>query len=145
MIFVDTSAWLAVSDIRDGNHILALAEHKDLVSGKVGRLITTDYVLDETLTLLRKRTGPEAARRFLDGLEASRSVQVVWVGQNHFNVAKAEFLDQGSRAWSFTDCTSFAVMRELGIACAFAFDGDFLEAGFEVRPRSDPQRWRRGR
>jgi len=134
MIFVDTSAWLAISDVRDGNHTRAREVQRDLVTGKAGRLITTDYILDETLTLMRKRTGLDGARRFLAGLETSRSVQVIWVGQEQFQSAKAAFLDQGTRSWSFTDCTSFVTMRELGITTAFAFDADFEQAGFEVRP-----------
>jgi hypothetical protein len=134
MIFVDTSAWLAVSDVRDGNHARAIGVQKELVTGRIGRLITTDYILDETLTLMRKRTGLDGARRFLESLEASRSVQVIWVGQDQFQSAKAAFLSQGTRSWSFTDCTSFVIMRELGITTAFAFDSDFEQAGFEVRP-----------
>ena len=129
MIFVDTSAWLAISDVRDGNHTRAREVQRDLVTGKAGRLITTDYILDETLTLMRKRTGLDGARRFLAGLETSRSVQVIWVGQELFQSAKAAFLDQGTRSWSFTDCTSFVTMRELGITTAFAFDHHFRQFG----------------
>jgi uncharacterized protein len=134
MIFVDTSAWLAISDVRDGNHRKALELHRELLTGKAGRLITSDYVLDETLTLMRRRAGPAATRTFLLGVEASASVQVIWVGQEQFHSAQVAFLEQGARAWSFTDCTSFAIMRELGIATAFSFDSDFERAGFEVRP-----------
>ena len=134
MIFIDTSAWLAMSDSRDGNHRAALTLHRDLVGGHSGRLVTTDYVLDETLTLIRKRSGPEVVRVFVSGLTESRSVLQIWVTPEHYREAQAVFLDQGKRAWSFTDCTSFVVMRELGILSAFCFDHDFREAGFETRP-----------
>ncbi len=54
MIFVDSSAWLAVSDVRDGNHKAALAFTAKLLDGASGRLLTSDYIVDETLALLRK-------------------------------------------------------------------------------------------
>jgi uncharacterized protein len=74
MIFVDSSAWLAVSDVRDGNHEAALEFHVDLLGGKAGRLLTSDYVLDETLTLMRRRSGDATVRKFISGVDASRSV-----------------------------------------------------------------------
>jgi uncharacterized protein len=134
VIFVDSSAWVAMSDARDGNHLAALEEHRQLVSGRAGRLVTTDYILDEAFTLVRKYTGPDGVRRFAAGLEGSKSVQVVWVTAYHFRLARELFLQQTTTRWSFTDCTSFVMMRELGIRKSFAFDPDFLTAGFETEP-----------
>ncbi len=134
MILVDTSAWLAITDVRDGNHPAALGYHRELLTGRSGRLLTTDYMLDETLTRIRKRSGEMTARRFVEGLDSSESVQLIWITLNHYRTARTTFLDQGARSWSFTDCTSLAVMRELGIGVAFSFDSDFRKAGFEIRP-----------
>jgi predicted nucleic acid-binding protein len=134
MIYVDTSAWLAISDVRDGHHAAAIRTHSELLTGRFGRLITTDYVLDETLTLLRKRVGREPVKRFVLGLDASPSAQPIWVTPEHYRMAREMFLEQGATTWSFTDCTSFVIMRELGIRTAFSFDRDFQRAGFEVRP-----------
>lgn len=134
MIFVDTSAWLAVSDPRDGNHGPALDLHQVLLTGEFGRLITSDFVLDETLTLIRKRSGAGVVRSFVEGLAASPSVQQIWITPEHFREAQVLFLGQGTKTWSLTDCTSFVLMRELGLVRAFTFDKDFREAGFETRP-----------
>lgn len=134
MILVDTSAWLAIADVRDGNHSAALTCHRELLAGRFGRLITTDYILDETLTLMRKRSGGMTARKFAEGLDASESVQLIWITPDHYRTARTVFLDQGTRSWSLTDCTSFSVMREFGIRTAFSFDFDFRQAGFETRP-----------
>ena len=93
--------------------------------------------MDETLTLVRRRLGPSAARDFADGIGRSRSAQLLWVTPTHYREALRLFLEQARTSWSFTDCTSFVLMRELGIRAAFAFDRDFLEAGFDVRPGPD--------
>ncbi|HEV2317735.1 MAG TPA: PIN domain-containing protein [Thermoplasmata archaeon] len=135
MIFVDTSAWLAVYNVQDGNHAPAVEHLRELLTGRAGRLVTTDFVLDESLTLIRKRAGSEVVREFTQRLASSRSVQEIGVTPEHYRSALTMFLDQGPSAWSLTDCTSFVVMRELGIAAAFTFDADFRAAGFEVRPR----------
>jgi uncharacterized protein len=134
MIFVDSSAWVALADIRDRHHKAALAFNAELVTGKAGRLLTSDYVLDETLTLIRKRSGGETVRAFLLRLETSSSTQQIWVTPTHYRAALAIFLGQGAKSWSFTDCTSFAIMNELGIRHAFTFDTDFRQAGFEPQP-----------
>lgn len=134
MIFVDTSAWLAVADVRDGNYKAAIAYRDELLLGKAGRLVTSDYVLDETLTLLRKHIGIDSVRSFVHALGASRSVHQIWVTPEHYRAALALFLERPDRDWSFTDCTSFVIMRELSIRTAFTFDSDFRQAGFDKTP-----------
>ncbi|MCX5826142.1 MAG: hypothetical protein NTY86_22410 [Deltaproteobacteria bacterium] len=61
-IFIDTSAWDAIEDSRDPNHEMALAFKDDLSNNC--RLITTDYVLDETYTLLLLNVGYERTIAF---------------------------------------------------------------------------------
>lgn len=134
MIFVDSSAWLALADVRDANHSKAISCHRQLARGSMGRLITTDYVWDETLTLLRRHVGFDLARTFYDEVTKGESVQPVWVSPEHFAEARAIFFRYRDKAWSFTDCTSFAVMRALSIEDAFTLDRDFEQAGFRVHP-----------
>lgn len=97
-------------------------------------MVTSDYVLDETLTLVRKRVGLEEVERLSNSLKASPNVHVNWVGERVFESALRRMLTHQDKVWSFTDCTSFETMQELGIRRAFAFDRDFTSAGFEVVP-----------
>jgi predicted nucleic acid-binding protein len=98
-------------------------------------LVTTDYVLAETHTLLRMRLGVEAVRRFLDLLARTRRTRLVWVVEEEYASALRTLLRHDDKRWSFTDCTSFAVMRESGIHDAFAFDRNFAQPGFYVHPQ----------
>ena len=84
--------------MRDGSHAAAIEFHATLVRGSEGRLVTSDRVMDETLTLPRKRSGGEAARSFARGLEASGSVQRVCVSPAHYQSALGLFLGQGAHA-----------------------------------------------
>ena len=130
MIFVDTSAWYAVEVEDDVNHEKACKFLSLIASGKYGISITTDYVLDQTLTLLRSRRDLTSATTFMDKIKKSSSVRVFWIDENLFEKALNIFQKSNQKSWSFTDCTSFVLMRELSISEAFTFDSHFREAAF---------------
>ena len=44
------------------------------------------------------------------------------------------FAGRSDRRLSFTDCTSFALMKRLRLDTAITLDGDFRRAGYRVLP-----------
>jgi len=96
--------------------------------------VTTDYVIDEAMTLLRSRRNLKAATSFIDKVRSSNSVKIAWVDASLFEKALTIFRGSERKEWSFTDCASFALMKQLSITEAFAFDMHFEEFGFEVHP-----------
>jgi len=138
LIFVDTGAWFALKATDDRYHDDAVAFYDELVTGRHGSLVVSDYVLDETATLLMDTKGVDVAASFLDEALNSKSVRVIWVDPQLFHRAARNFKNSGSKRWSFTDCTSFELMRELSIKQAFAFDRHFSEAGFNQLPQARP-------
>ena len=134
MIFVDTGAWYAVEVEDDVNHEEACEILALIAAGKFGVSVTTDYVLDETLTLLRSRRDLTSAMAFIKKIKESSSVRVFWIDENLFEKALLIFQKSQSAPWSFTDCTSFALMNELSISEAFTFDKHFTQAGFQALP-----------
>ena len=90
----------------------------------------TDYILDEACTLAKVRAGSEAALRLLKLVEASAGFRMEWVGPDRFELAKATSASIADHGYSFTDCTSFVVMRELRLRDALTADHHFVEAGF---------------
>ena len=100
-------------------------------------LVTTDYILDELLTLLNARGHSARADSFIPQLlsgvgEVSR---LEWVSQEDVIQAWLIFQRHREQAWSFRDCVSLAVMNRLGIKAAFAFDEHFRQfAGVSVLP-----------
>ena len=134
MIFVDTSAWYAAEVEDDVNHEKARKFLSNIASGKHGTPVTTDFVLDETLTLLRSRRGLAAATAFIDKIRKSKSVRVFWIDESLFEKALDVFRKSDRASWSFTDCASFALMRDLSIPEAFTFDNHFRAVGFQALP-----------
>ncbi len=132
MIFFDTGAWYALSVPSDRKAAAARTLAADIARGKHGAIVSTSFVLDEAATLVRMETDAAAAAQLVRGILARPSVTLVWIGPEHFASALELFEQRTDKRWSFTDCTSFVVMRELGITDAFTFDHNFEEAGFSV-------------
>ncbi len=134
MIFVDSSAWFAIEAEDEINHQSAQKFLVEIASGKHGILITTDYVLDETLTLLQSKKGLPVALTFIEKIRKSKSIRVFWVSESIFEKALDIFKKTSDSQWSFTDCTSFALMKDLSITEAFTFDNHFKQVGFQKLP-----------
>jgi predicted nucleic acid-binding protein len=132
-VFVDTSGWYALIDRRDAGHEAMTREVQRLIHDGA-RLVSTDYVLDESYTLAKVRAGSAAALRLLDLLDGTAALDVDWVGPERFDRAKALFRKYRDQAFSFTDCTSFAVMRERRLSEVLTTDAHFRVMGFHLLP-----------
>ncbi len=129
--FLDTSTLYALIDRRDTHHAAA----SDLV-GRLVRanrlLVTTDYIVTEAVNLANARSGHHIARRILDLIDQSAGIRLEWIGSLRFEATKAFFRRHSDHGYSFTDCTSFVVMRELKLSDALTTDAHFRAAGFQV-------------
>jgi predicted nucleic acid-binding protein len=132
-VFADTGAWCALYDRSDVHHARASAFLQEL-KGQKAQLVTSDYVLDESLTLLRFRAGHKEAVDFGKWVLQSPLVKLINVDEKIWQSAWDFFVKYDDKHFSFTDCTSFAIMRQLGLLHAFAFDHNFEQAGFVMLP-----------
>jgi predicted nucleic acid-binding protein len=128
-VFMDSAGFLALWDARDEHHSSAVRLQAQLAR-KRRRFVTTDYVVDETATLLLIRHSRSAAVDFLDTVSRSEALRLEWIGPDRFEAASELFRRHLDKEWSFTDCVSFAVMRELTIRDGFTTDYHFEQAGF---------------
>ena len=129
-LFVDTSAWFAYANRLDRDHATVSAA----VTGFDGRLVTSNFVFDETLSLCLYRLGHAVAKRVGAVLLDPDSVDLIRVTPEDEQMAWTLFRNRPDQRYSFTDCTSFALMRRLGIDAALALDEDFRAEGFRVMP-----------
>jgi len=125
MIFVDTVAWAAAMVPSDPHH----QQVASFLSGCRDELLTSDFVIDETLTLLRARRlfdkAIDAGRKFFD----LNQVRIEYLEAEDIWRAWQIFRSQPRREWSFTDCTSKVVIERFHIHQALTFDRHFLEFG----------------
>ncbi len=137
-VLLDTWGFVAQGNAADANHVVAVEAQLELARAGY-RFVTTEYIFDETLTTLHARAGAAVAVRFADELQArieNRTLMLIEINAVHRADAMAFFrrLAPSVPRLSFTDCSSFAVMRERGIELAFTADRHFRRAGRGIRP-----------
>ena len=128
--FVDTGAWYALVDRKDPDH----RRVADFLEDQPLRLVTTNFVFDESVTLIRYRLGFAAAKSFGDHLLSAGIASLLPVGQRDEARAWEIFTRYRDKSFSFTDCTSFAMMQRLKIDSAVAIDDDFRAFGLNCLP-----------
>lgn len=132
-MFVDTAGWTAAADEADPQHEVVCSLRDEWLKAG-GTFVTTDYVIDETLTLLRMRMNIKAAETWWGQVEGSSRVRIEWMNAARTERARAMFFRYRDKSFSFTDCTSFVVMKELRLRKCLTLDGHFRQAGFVVVP-----------
>lgn len=143
LLFVDTAGWVACADAADSAHARSgAARDAALEAGQI--LVTTDFIVDETLTLIRIRLGLDAAEAWWRQIDRSPRLRWERVGSDRFEHARRLFFQYRDKSFSFTDCTSFVIMRELRLTHALTTDRHFRQLGFQLvpGPRSRPPRKR---
>jgi predicted nucleic acid-binding protein len=138
-LFVDTWGWLVLEDSKDPAHpAVQSLRVQSVESGTMW--VTTDFVLDETITRLFSRRPFAEARRYCDGIFRSIDTGVLAlerVTPERFASAYRLRLRYSEKLRiSFTDLTSFVVMTELGIHDVLTEDVHFtqIRLGFRLFP-----------
>ena len=128
-VLMDTAGFLALWDASDQHHRHAVQLQSEL-SRKKRQFLTTDYIVDETVTLLLMRHSHAAAADFLKTTLESAILRLEWIDSDRFHDAAELFHRHDDKQWSFTDCVTFALMHELEIHDSFTTDHHFTQAGF---------------
>lgn len=123
MTFVDTGAWVALFVAADGAHVAA----QDWIRTNRDELVTSDYVVDEVLTLIKSRFRTETAIRAGNVLFGEDIASLIQLTDHDEGQAWRIFRSHIDKGWSFTGCASLALMRRMGIAREFAFDRHFSQ------------------
>ncbi|MBI5358125.1 PIN domain-containing protein [Candidatus Amesbacteria bacterium] len=130
-IFIDSSVFVALYRKKDLDHKSAVKILSRITRDGLTPIIT-DYILDETYTGILTRGNYKMAMDF-----DKRITNSVWkielITAERFAKAREIFCRYNKdKIWSFTDCTSWVVMKELKIKKIFTFDKNFVEMGFEL-------------
>ena len=128
-LFVDTGAFVARYCSDDDMHNKAVTGWKKMAKE---RLVTSNLVITETITLLAKRTSPEFAADTADLIFLSEQLKIVYANRDD-ELQALQFIRKFSdQKISFTDSVSFVIMKNAGIAKAFSFDKHFKVVGFQL-------------
>ncbi len=136
-IFVDTSAWIALYNKNDNLYEKAQVLNKDLLSQGY-RYITTNFILDETYTGLLYRAGHHIAVEFGKEIRKSKEIEIIYITREIENSSWEMFEKYSDKKFSYTDCTSFVILRNLtknkwrSERNIFTSDAHFKQVGYEI-------------
>jgi len=131
-LFVDTSAYFALTDQRDENHEAAVRFIHQLIRERA-ELLTTNYIVAETHTLLLNRIGYAIALQVLEDLYKSQT-RIYRVREAEEIKALAIIRRYTDKEFSLVDAISFATMERFHLTEAFAFDHHFAQYGLSLLP-----------
>jgi len=134
IVFVDTSAWIALTDKSDKYHPQSVTIYNSIKEQKL-LLLTTDYVVSETATRIRYDADHASAVQFLQMVHQAyrqQSLNLVNIDATFYKMAVDLFRQYDDVALSFVDCASFAVCRALKLSKAFSFDQHFAMMGLSI-------------
>lgn len=135
-VFVDTGGWYGVTSEQDRQHAASVDYYRNVVeTGAL--LLTSDYVLDETLTRLRYDFGHTVAMSFWERImqaEAAERLLILRVDAATWSAALDIFARYDDQDFSFTDCTSFVLAQQEQAVEVFTFDHHFRQFGLLVQP-----------
>ena len=138
-IFVDSWAWIAVTNINDSHHQVAKHAY-DYFYEQRYRFITSNFVLAETYTLLRRRAPVHITIAFGRKMQQYAEQKLLTVVQITPEIEREAWhlfeMYESVNGLSYTDCTSFAAIKARGLRQAFTNDEHFAMAGFELYAHS---------
>jgi predicted nucleic acid-binding protein len=130
-IFIDTSGFIAVLDMDDANHTGAAETWQNILTS-AETLVTTNYVLVETCTLVQNRLGMAAVKVFQEDIVPV--LRIEWIDNTVHHAAMGIMLAAERKKLSLVDCVSLETMRLWGVTTAFTLDRHFREQGFICLP-----------
>lgn len=133
-LFADTGGWIALFNPRDKYHASAQQGIAHAVERDV-TFITTDYVLDEVMTNLQRAVNHAVAEGAVRWLLQQPRIRLLFIYEEIWDEAWHLFQRYDDKEFSFTDCTSFAVMQQHKLRDAFGYDHHFEQMGFRRWPR----------
>jgi predicted nucleic acid-binding protein len=135
-IFLDTSFLFAYYNADDEDHDEAVSLSICLSQNNIVCVIS-DYIIDELLTLLSSRVGKSKAIKLcndlIDDIKDGFFI-LIYIDYDIFNEALRTFIQFKDKEWSFTDCTSYTIIKKDGIDKAIYFDEHFRQFGIEILP-----------
>jgi predicted nucleic acid-binding protein len=131
-LFVDTWGWVAIADRRDSGHDAATEVFRQ--ARRSGGAVTSNFILDETFTLLFQRRPFQDVWHFTTNVTQSPFIDIQEVTEARFSRTielRKQFSDKPRI--SFTDLSTMAIMVELGITDILTADRHFTHVGLGFR------------
>lgn len=130
-VFIDTSLFVSLFEEDDDRHDEAMRLFEEAMARKLG-VVISDYIFDECVATVNSRADHSTAVKAGDFMLSSNVIELIWLDQDLKLKAWEYFTTHADKGYSFTDCTSFVLMKEMKLIHYLAFDKHFEQAGFRL-------------
>lgn len=137
-VFIDASAWIAVIDEQNPNHIQAREYYKKLIE-QSARLVTNNIVVDECLSVLKEKFGNEFAQQFLETIDESVlsvTLRVDWISRRIRRNVINNFLKTSSSKHSMRQYYVYESIKRKKVDIVFSYDENLKAFDFPVMPQN---------
>ena len=125
-VFIDSGVFFSAYSKEDENHLKAVKLLEQALIGEYGKVFTSTHIFNETVTLVKLRSkDDEIAINIGEAILSSEKIKVLPVKSDIFDEAWDIFKLNKDRAFSYTDCTSIALIRKHKINKILSFDTEF--------------------
>ncbi len=131
--FIDTSFLVSIFEEDDHRHDEAMRLFDEAMARKLC-VVISDYIFDECVTTVNSRADHGTAVKAGAFILNSKIIELIWLDQDIILKAWEHFTTHADKGYSFTDCTSFVLMKEMKLPHYLAFDKHFEQAGFRLFP-----------
>ena len=132
-VFLDSGYLVAQALVNDQHHEDAVNHWERAVQGEL-EIVTTSLVMIEAVTFINSKGYHTEAVLIGNTLQENPFIQMHYVDRDLLMEGWEYFQRHDDKRYSLTDCVSFVVMQNYGIYTAYAFDRDFIQAGFIIEP-----------
>lgn len=130
-LFLDTGYVIALISEND-QHSERARQLSTEVKQSRPRIVTTQAVLVEVSNALAAPDYRGTAAAYIEMLRREPFVDIIPTSQELLQRGFSLYKDRQDKAWGWTDCMSFIVMRDQDLRDALAHDEDFEQAGFNA-------------
>lgn len=134
IIFIDTGAFFSALDHNDTFHKKSIKIWSLL---NESHLITSEFILIETATLIRMRIGIKESITFINKIEKNKEIEVIKINRDLSDNGWTYFKKFNDKTYSYVDCTSYSILKERNITKIFEFDEHFIQMGFSLINSND--------
>jgi uncharacterized protein len=130
-VFVDTAFLVAMIDVRDALHQVALRVGRELSAAR-SVLVTSDAILLELANYFSRGPLRSEAIHWISGMRGARGWEIEPLDRDLLQKGEDRYREHDDKSWSLTDCTSMVVMRRRRISDVATTDLHFTQAGFRI-------------
>jgi len=125
-VFIDTGIFVALRNADDEFHVRSKELMRRALRGDLGRIFTSDYVIDEAVTTALARTRRHNLAVDVGNyiIESPRILKL-WTTKDIFDLAWERFKTLKDRPMSFSDCVSLAHIEKNNVKQILSFDSGF--------------------